>query len=284
MNIPAIVIEKSERVGDIWRKRYPTLVLHTIRDHHQSESAVQVQKSQYLTNAFEVLYQPYPHNWPTFTPRDKMADWLEAYSISQDLVIWTKSQIEGQPVYRESEHQWDVTIDRDGKKHTIHPVHIVMATGTINEPNEPKLLGQTEFSGTVLHSSRYPGGAAFFGKRVVVVGAGNSAIDICQDLCFHKAQSVTMVQRTATCVTSGDSVAQRLAANWPKRVPVEYGDFRFGSQPMGLLKKIMQSRTNAMWEGEKELFSKLRKGGVALTMGPEGQGQFLLVWERLGGT
>ena len=46
-----------------------------------------------------MLYQPYPTNWPEFTPRDKLADWLEHYASIQDLIVWTKSELKSRPTY-----------------------------------------------------------------------------------------------------------------------------------------------------------------------------------------
>ncbi|OSX58691.1 hypothetical protein POSPLADRAFT_1049391 [Postia placenta MAD-698-R-SB12] len=57
-SIPTLVVEKNHRVGDNW-----------------------------------LLYQPFPENWPTFSPRDKLADWMDQYAVSQDLVVWTDSEI-----------------------------------------------------------------------------------------------------------------------------------------------------------------------------------------------
>ncbi|KAJ7870475.1 hypothetical protein B0H14DRAFT_2176599, partial [Mycena olivaceomarginata] len=55
MNISAVVIEREARVGDVARKRYPILTLHTIRTQHT------------------MLYQLYPKNWPIYSSRDKLA-------------------------------------------------------------------------------------------------------------------------------------------------------------------------------------------------------------------
>ena len=208
---------------------------------------------------------------------------MEAYAINQDLLVWTNSQIEGHPVFDESNLKWEVKINRNGRMVTIRPSHIVMAIGTFGEPVQPNLKNREHFKGRVLHASQYQGGESFAGKRVAVIGAGNSGIDICQDLCARKAQSVTMIQRSSSCVVSGENAARNLNFFWPNGVPVEYGDFKFGSQSLGQLKKMLQTQTDAMWEADKELYDKLRKGGVALNMGPEGQGQLLLVWERGGG-
>ncbi|KAJ6621032.1 hypothetical protein B0H10DRAFT_1790813, partial [Mycena sp. CBHHK59/15] len=80
MNIPSIVIETNLRIGDNWRKRYPTLTSHTYAFC-----------SNFLIIdflPFQLLYQSYPDSWAKYTPRDKLADWLEQYPLLQ-LVVWT---------------------------------------------------------------------------------------------------------------------------------------------------------------------------------------------------
>ncbi|KAH8089937.1 dimethylaniline monooxygenase (N-oxide-forming) [Cristinia sonorae] len=261
----ALLIEKTPRVGDIWRNRYPTLALHTTRRQH------------------ELLYQPYPTTWPQFTPKDKFADWSESYALHQDLVVWTSSQIDGKPVYHEDSRRWDVTINRNGTKATVHPTYIVMATGGLGSPVLVPLPGFSEFKGTTLHAQDYRGGISYEGKNVVVVGAANSSIDICQDLCFHKAKSVTMIQRSATCVIGGETVEKHLMEIFKDDEPSTVGDLKFTTLPLGLYKKLEMARTQEMWEADKELFDKLRKGGLKLYMGPNGEGQSVMAFERGGG-
>ncbi|KAI0074367.1 dimethylaniline monooxygenase [Panus rudis PR-1116 ss-1] len=266
MGIRTLLIEKNTRIGDNWRKRYPTLSLHTVKSHHV------------------LLYQPYPSNWPLFTPRDKIADWLECYAVNQDLVVWTNSSISGRPTYDSSSGKWRVTIDHNGTPAKITPSHIVLATGWLGEPRIPSVVNRTAFHGDVFHGAQYNGGGPCSGKKVVVVGAGNTAIDICQDLHTHRASSITMIQRSSTCVVSGDKLAEHQFELWPlDGTPADVGDFRFAGYPLGLLKKWFQSMTDMMWEEEKELHEKLRKGGVKLNMGREGEGQLLMVYERGGG-
>lgn len=231
-----------------------------------------------------MLYQPYPSNWPLYTPRDKVADWLESYSLNQDLAIWTSSEIQGQPPYNDSTGRWDVTINRKGTLHLIHPAHIVLCTGGLGSPQMPVLRNQEEYQGEVFHGSAYKGGAPYAGKRVVVVGTGNTAIDVCQDLCTHKAASVTMVQRSPTCVVSSSNTTKRIRENWADDVPTEVADFKFGTLPFGARWKVMKTLTDFFWKEEEELHAKLRKGGMKLWQGEEGQGQFLMVYGRGGGS
>ncbi|KAJ7049329.1 hypothetical protein C8F01DRAFT_1265524 [Mycena amicta] len=81
MNIPSIILERTERVGDVWRHRYPSLTLHSICTQHT------------------LLYQSFPTNWPIFTSRDKLANWLESYAAAQDLIVWTSSTLLPTPTF-----------------------------------------------------------------------------------------------------------------------------------------------------------------------------------------
>lgn len=230
-----------------------------------------------------MLYQPFPSHWPEYAPRDKVADWFESYAINQHLTIWTKSTFAAQPRYDESEGVWHVVVDRDGKNVTLRPKHIVLATGGLGAPRMPELPDRASFSGVVLHAAEFVEPAPFAGKRVIVVGAGNSSIDICQDLATGGAASVTMIQRSQTCVVSRSSVKQDMRHVWLPGEPVAVGDFKASAQPLGFLKEIAQSMPEVLWAREKVLHDKLRKGGLKLYLGPEGEGQFLMVFERGGG-
>jgi putative flavoprotein involved in K+ transport len=73
---------------------------------------------------------------------------------------------------------------------------VVTATGTWSAPNAPTLPGQIEYGGTIIHSAAYRSPDAFAGKRVVVVGAGNSGAQIVADL-LDSATAVTWATRRA---------------------------------------------------------------------------------------
>ncbi|KAI9066767.1 FAD/NAD-P-binding domain-containing protein [Trametes sanguinea] len=264
MQIPTLVIERSARIGDHWRRRYPTLTLHTIKRHHT------------------LLYQPYPTNWPEYTPKDKLADWLEHYASIQDLVVWTASELQPRPVYNAVSGTWNVTVQRGGAEVHLQPAHIVLATGTLGEAYMPECPGHETFRGEVLHSEGFRGGADYAGKRVLVIGAGNTSIDICQDLVLNGAESVTMIQRSSTCVMSRDLLSGFQRQTWADDRPLDVADFLAASWPIGLQKKLAIASQDAMLHLDRELHDKLREGGLKLNMGPEGEGLYLLTLERFG--
>lgn len=230
-----------------------------------------------------MLYAPFPTNWPTFTPRDKVASWLEQYAEAQDLVVWTSSFPVPGPTYDSSMGRWTLTINKAGSEVTLRPAHIVLATGTLGDPLVPTIPSSSLFRGTTLHASSFQGGKSYEGKRVLVVGAGNTSADVCQDLVFRNAAAVTMLQRSETCVVSAALVKEGFDVRWPEGVPIDVCDFRAAAMPLGLLKKLMIGRGDEMKAYDKDMHKGLEEKGLKLTFGPEGEGQVLLVFERLGG-
>ncbi|KAJ7572838.1 dimethylaniline monooxygenase [Mycena floridula] len=259
MGIRAIIVEQNARVGDNWRERYPILTLHTTK------------------NQYQMLYQPFPKNWPIHTPKEKLADWFEFYASSQDLVVWTNSRPLPTPKYDSETKKWTVVIDRNGQHVTLHPSHIVIATGVIGAPRIPTDVTSPEsFTGETFHASKYPGGRHFTGKRVVVVGAGNTAADICQDLAFHKAASVTMVQRSRTAVRTLKAVSDDLFKLYPDDVPIEISDLKHSSFPFGLERILIGETVDA----DKKLHDGLEKAGFKVNRSTP---YFVLIFERYGG-
>ncbi|GAB3484379.1 flavin-containing monooxygenase [Nocardiopsis coralliicola] len=75
--------------------------------------------------------------------------------------------------------------------------HLVMATGCLSVPNDPRLRGSARFTGRTLHTARWPhGGADFTGRRVAVIGTGSSAVQAIP-LIAAEAAELTVYQRTA---------------------------------------------------------------------------------------
>ena len=95
LGVPALIVEANARAGDSWRNRYRTLVLHdpVWYDH--------------------MPYLPFPRNWPVFTPKDKMGDWLEAYANVMELPLWTSTVCE-RAVWNDG--AWTVTLNRAGER------------------------------------------------------------------------------------------------------------------------------------------------------------------------
>ncbi|KLO16754.1 dimethylaniline monooxygenase [Schizopora paradoxa] len=264
MNIKAIIIEKNACVGDNWRNHYPTLTLHTPKTY----------------NSF--LYSPFPTNAPKFIPKDWLATWLEQYAVVQDLVVWTSSFIEPKPTYDESVGRWDVIVDKQGERVRLRPAHIVIATSMHGKPRVPVVPGADIFDGRILHSTEFHGGADFTSDKVVVVGVGNSAADVCQDLVKHGASSVTMVQRSPSSVVSDKLVASQLDPVYPDGQNIGYLDLVANAMPLEAMRMLMKEVRESRLAFDKEMREGLEKAGFRLSDG-DGSGQLFLVYEKGGG-
>ena len=180
LGVPTIIVEKNERAGDSWRKRYKSLCLHdpVWYDH--------------------MPYLPFPDDWPVFSPKDKLGDWLEMYTKVMELNYWGSTLCES-AAYDEAKQEWTVKVVRDGKPATLRPKQLVLATGMSAVPNMPTFPGMKKFKGEQHHSSKHPGPDAYAGKKCLVIGSNNSAHDICAAL-WEVGADVTMVQRSSTHV------------------------------------------------------------------------------------
>ena len=221
LGVPTIIVEKNERPGDSWRKRYKSLCLHdpVWYDH--------------------LPYIPFPENWPVFSPKDKIGDWLEWYTKVMELNYWSLTTARSAK-WDDAKKEWEVVVDRDGTEVVLRPKQLVLATGMSAKPNMPKFPGQDIFKGEQQHSSQHPGPDAYEGKKVVVIGSNNSAHDICAAL-WDGGADVTMVQRSSTHIVRsgtlmeialGDLYSERAVANG---ITTGKADLIFASVPYRIL-------------------------------------------------
>ena len=263
LQIDTLIVNREARVGDNWRNRYHALTLHN-----------QVQVNH-------LPYMPFPPNWPTYIPKDKLANWFEAYVDAMELNYWTSTEFAG-GAYDESEGRWSVTLRRgDGTTHTMHPKHVVLATGVSGIPNWPDIPTLKNFAGTILHSSQYDDGENWKGKRAIVIGTGNSGHDIAQDL-YSSGADVTLVQRSPTLITNIEPSAQ-LAYEAYNEGTLDDNDLIATSMPLSVAKKSHQAITDRSKQLDKDLLDGLRDKGFKLDYGENGTGWQFKYLTRGGG-
>lgn len=152
-----------------------------------------------------MAYLPFPQNWPQFTPKDKLGDWFEAYASIMELNVWTQTSV-ASAEYNDATAEWNVIVTRgNGAQRTLRPRHVVWCTGHSGEARVPRFPGQDSFQGTVYHGSQHRDASEsdIRGKKVVVVGTGNSGHDIAQNY-YENGADVTMLQRSGTYVITAD--------------------------------------------------------------------------------
>lgn len=255
LDVPTLVIDKRERVGDAWRKRYASLALHsTVYGDH-------------------LPYLPLPVSWPAHTPRDKFADWLETYVKSLDLNVWTSSTFIGGH-YDEDEQRWTVHIQReDGSVRTMHPRHFIVAGGFFGPPRIPEIPGLESFQGLHVHSDEFQDGANFAGKKALVIGSGVSGHELAHDLWEHGAD-VTMVQRSSTYVVTYDSYHKYWSTLFTEDMTLDpdFADQMAYALPRERTRAVNQRLVKLAAEDDRELLDALQGQGFQLNWGPDGAG------------
>ncbi len=264
--IPTVILEKNDRAGDSWRRRYKSLHLHdpVWYDH--------------------LPYLKFPDHWPVFAAKDKIGDWLEHYTALMELNYWTKSECLGAQ-WDEAAQEWEVKVNRDGKDVTLRPKHLVIALGVSGYPFIPSFPGADTFRGEQHHSSQHPGGDAYAGKDVVVIGSNNSAHDICASL-WEVGARPRMVQRSSTHIVRseslmdlalGDLYSERAVASG---VTTEKADLVFASLPYRIMPGALKPAYDQMQVRDKDYYDALRDAGFDLDFGVDGSGLFMKYLRR----
>ncbi|PTW48415.1 NAD(P)/FAD-dependent oxidoreductase [Rhodovulum kholense] len=266
LGVPTIIVEKNDRPGDSWRKRYKSLCLHdpVWYDH--------------------LPYIKFPDTWPVFSPKDKIGDWLEMYTKVMELTYWTRSTCTSAS-YDETAKEWTVTVDRDGEEVVLRPRQLVLATGMSGKPNIPDFPGRDTFRGDQHHSSQHPGPDAYRGKSCVVIGSNNSAHDIAAALWEHDAK-VTMVQRSSTHIVRSDTLMEiGLGGLYSEQavqagITTEKADLIFASIPYAILHEFQIPLYEQMHERDRGFYEALEKAGFWLDWGEDGSGLFMKYLRR----
>ncbi|KAL4893828.1 hypothetical protein BDV59DRAFT_24392 [Aspergillus ambiguus] len=271
LGVDALVVDREARIGDNWRSRYHQLVLHdpVWFDH--------------------LPYLPFPSTWPVFTPKDKLADFLECYAQLLELNVWTRTTLQSAG-WSDDTASWTVELHRGGDDgvRVVRPRHIIQATGHSGPKNMPAIPGMDRFQGTRLcHSADFPGASADArgrGRSAVVVGSCNSGHDIAQD--YHeRGYAVTMVQRSSTCVVSSAAITEIALKGLYEEAgpPVDDADLFLWSIPAELFKAQQVKVAGVQAAHDHDILAGLARAGFAVDRGPNDAGLLMKYLQRGGG-
>lgn len=163
--IPFVILEKNERVGDSWRKRYHSLILFTPRSY----------------SSLPGLQMKGPVN--EFPTKDDMADYLESYVKQFDIPVMCNT------VINQLSKQQNGPFVLETNKGEIRAYQVIIATGAFQKPFIPNIIEKNQDTFQV-HSSEYSSPFELPGKDILVVGGGNSGAQIAVELA--KDRNVTL--------------------------------------------------------------------------------------------
>jgi cation diffusion facilitator CzcD-associated flavoprotein CzcO len=179
----AVVLERDGIIGGTWARRYDRLHLHTARPWSG------------------LAHYPIPRSYPRYPSKDQFARYLQEYAAHFRLNVRT-----GCPVTRvaPAEHtprpRWQV----ESACGTWRPLVVVLATGHYDVPQQPAWPGQDTYTGRLIHSAEYRTGRDYAGRRVLVIGIGNSGAEVAADLAEQGAACVAISVRTPPFIVPRD--------------------------------------------------------------------------------
>jgi cation diffusion facilitator CzcD-associated flavoprotein CzcO len=200
--IDAIVLEAGPSLATSWRNHYARLRLHTVKEHSSLPGL------------------PFSADVPRYPTRAQVVDYLEQYASRFEITPRI-----GQSVSRIAADGTHLIVDAAHGRYRA-PV-VVVATGHNRLPNPDRIADQERFRGEVVHARSYHDGAPFKGRRVLVVGAGNTGAEIALDLLEHGA-SPTLSVRTPVNVVPRDFLG----------MPMQVTSIRLRGLPIGMRDRI----------------------------------------------
>ena len=158
LRMPTVILEASDRPAGSWPRYYDSLLSF-------SPAAYSSMPGMAFPGA--------PDHYPS---RDEVADYLERYAAQLDVEIQTNTRVES----IQQDGKAFLVVTEDGRESPASG--IVAASGSFSNPYRPTFPGQDTFSGEISHVADYRNPAPYEGKRVIVVGAGDSAAQVANEL------------------------------------------------------------------------------------------------------
>lgn len=200
------VFDKADDIGGTWTwNRYP--------------GAMTDSESYYycLTFSKELLQE---WSWTRRYP-----DWKETHDyfrfVADRCNMWPDIQLNTEIVsadYQKDSAQWKVTT-KSGETFTCK--YFISAMGMISEPEIPRIKGMDSFKGPLFHSARWPEGLDYAGKRVGIIGAGATTVQMLPVMA-QTAESVTVFHRTPNFIMP--AMQKPMTPEWEAEIKANYDE------------------------------------------------------------
>jgi indole-3-pyruvate monooxygenase len=191
--VPSVVLDRADCVASLWQHRtYYRLCLHLPR------------------HFCELPGMPFPISYPEYPTKTQFVSYLEAYAAHFSVQPRFNTSVTSAR-YDDAAGLWRVHAENAGAVTEYIGRWLVVATGENAEHILPEIDGMRDFCGLVSHVSEYKSGAPYRGKHVLVVGCGNSGMEVCLDLCDHNALPAMVVRDSVSMNSSLPSICARIS-------------------------------------------------------------------------
>ncbi|KAF9612340.1 hypothetical protein IFM89_039058 [Coptis chinensis] len=205
LSIPNIILEKEDCCASLWKMRaYDRLKLHLAKEF------------------CSLPHMPFPHNAPTYVPKDQFISYIDEYASNFKIHPKYRRFVESAS-YEVCTNKWRI-VAKNAISNMVEVYvadFLVVATGENAKGFIPYFPGVENFVGDKMHSNEYRSGSVYNNKDVLVVGSGNSGMEIAYDLNHHGART-SIVIKTPFHALSKEMV--RLGMQLLTYVPVDWVD------------------------------------------------------------
>ena len=187
----ALLCDRRRRAGR-HRARRAAAAARRADHHRRQERAPRRQLAQALQVAVparpglvrpSAVHADFPKNWPVFSPKDKIGDWLEMYTRVMELNYWASTECQAARSYDEATRNGPWWSSATAKTITLRPKQLVLATGMSGKPNLPHIQGHGRLQGRPAPFLAAPRtGRLSSARSAWCIGSNNSAHDICAAL------------------------------------------------------------------------------------------------------
>lgn len=208
-----ICFERSNDVGGLWKF-----------SDQAEEGRASIYQSVFTNSSKEMMCFPdfpYPDNYPNYMHHSKLQEYIQSFAKKKDLLRYIQfetlvSSIKKCPNFVVT-GQWEVISEKDGKQKSAIFDAVMICSGHHVYPNLPtdSFPGLDQFQGKYMHSRDYKGPLTFQGKRVLVVGLGNSGTDIAVELSRHAAQVMGNRVRGSGQQSKTEAAQPKPPHTWP---------------------------------------------------------------------
>lgn len=178
-SIPYIILEREDCYASLWKKySYDRLHLHLAKQFS------------------ELPHLPIPPSYPTFISKNQFVQYLDDYVSHFNISALYRRSVELASYDESAGKKWIVKARNltSGEIEEYSARFLVVASGETSNPFTPQIEGLSTFTGEVIHSTQFKNGKAYDNKKVLVVGSGNSGMEIALDLSNHGAKTSIVVR------------------------------------------------------------------------------------------
>ncbi|KAH7578418.1 hypothetical protein JRO89_XS01G0379400 [Xanthoceras sorbifolium] len=179
-SIPYTILEREDCFASLWKKySYDRLHLHLVK------------------NFCELPHMPFPPSYPRYVSKNEFIQYLDDYVSRFNIRPLYGRSVEFADYDDQVSKRWTVKARNvsSGETEEYFARFLVVASGETSDPFTPKNIdGLSNSTAEVIHSTQFRNGKAYGGKNVLVVGAGNSAMEIALDLANYGAKTSIVIR------------------------------------------------------------------------------------------